>query len=411
MKKKLNILFISSDKFPPFRVDVVDLFAKELTSRNHNIDWILKSEKDCDSNYQTTWLNSTVWVGKTDNGSSLLSRLRKHMFSILNDLKLYKLSKQNPYNIIQVKDKFIAALFAIIAKKATKKKFVYWLSFPVPEASLYRFHDKSARYPFLYFIRGNALKFLLYKIICRSADHIFVQSEQMKKDIAAHGIPLKKMTPVPMGVPEENIVDQKNSHNKTVNPNQVIYLGTLNRSRKMDFVLRAFKLALQKKDHCELIFVGDSEDPGDKEFLIEESKKLGIDHAVSFTGLLARDKALEYVEQSAVCLSPFYPTPVLNSTSPTKLIEYMALQKPVIANDHPEQRLVLKESQGGICVPYEEQAFADAIIYLLDNPDIAENMGRMGREYIIKNRTYRTIADQVEQKYLEILENQPGNFQ
>lgn len=405
MKKKLKILFISSDKFPPFRVDVVDLFAKELVSRNHSIEWILQSATDCNHNYKTTWLNSTVWVGKTDNGTSLISRLKKHLYSIKNDFKLYKLSKHNTYDIIQVKDKFISALVAIITKKITGKKFVYWLSFPFPEDSLYRFYDKSARYPLLYFIRGNVLKVLLYKIICRSADHIFVQSEQMKMDITKHGVPLRKMTPIPMGVPEENIVDQKNSHNKTVNPNQVIYLGTLNRSRKMDFVLRAFKLALQKKDYCELIFVGDSEDPGDKEFLIEESKKLGIDHAVSFTGLLARDKALEYVEQSAVCLSPFYPTPVLNSTSPTKLIEYMALQKPVIANDHPEQRLVLKESQGGICVPYEEQAFANAIIYLLDNPDIAKNMGRMGREYIIKNRTYRTIADQVEQKYFEILEN------
>ncbi len=405
MKKELKILFISSDKFPPFRVDVVDLFAKELASRNHNIEWILQSEEDCDHDYKTTWLNnSTVWVGRTDNGSSLLSRIKKHFYSIINDFKLYKLSKCNQYNVIQVKDKFISALVAIIARKITGKKFIYWLSFPFPEASLYRYEDNSARYPFLYFIRGNALKFLLYKIICRFADHIFVQSEQMKKDIAQYGIPLEKMTPVPMGVPERNIVEKDSNTNEIMDKNQVIYLGTLNRSRKMDFVLRAFKLALQERKHCKLIFVGDSEDPKDKEFLIEESKRLGIDHAVSFTGLLARDKALEYVKQSAICLSPFYPTPILNSTSPTKLIEYMALQKPVIANDHPEQRLVLEESQGGICVPYEEQAFADAIVYLLDHPDIAENMGRMGREYIVKNRTYSTIADQVEQKYFEILE-------
>ncbi len=401
--KKLDILFISSDEFPPFRVDVVELFAKELASRGHNIDWILQSEKSCDSNYKATWLNSTVWVGKKDNGSSFFSRLKKHIYSFLNDLRLYRLARQNPYNIIQVKDKFVAAIVAIIAKKVTGKKFVYWLSFPIPEALLYRYEDGSARYPLLYLIRGNILKFMLYRIICRFADHIFVQSEQMKKDIAVHGIPSEKMTPVPMGVPLSDVTEQKDNSHKT-DPNQIIYLGTLNRSRKIDFVLRAFKLALKERNDCKLIFVGDSEDPYDKQFLIDEAKRLGISHAVNFTGLLPRDKALEYVERSAVCLSPFYPTPVLNSTSPTKLIEYMSLQKPVIANDHPEQNLVISESKGGICVPYEEQAFADAMIYLIDNPDKAKDMGIKGREYILKNRTYNKIADMVEQKFFEILQ-------
>jgi hypothetical protein len=44
--KKLKFLFISSDKFPPFRPDVAVLFVKELSRRGHQIDFLLQAEAD-----------------------------------------------------------------------------------------------------------------------------------------------------------------------------------------------------------------------------------------------------------------------------------------------------------------------------------------------------------------------------
>ena len=76
--------------------------------------------------------------------------------------------------------------------------------------------------------------------------------------------------------------------------------------------------------------------------------------------------------------------------------------KAVVANDHPEQRIVISESKAGICVPYEEAAFAEAILYLLKNPDVAKQMGIRGRRYIEKNRNYEQTADMVETKLLEL---------
>ena len=179
----MSILFVSSDKYPPFRVDSTVLIGKEMVARGHNIDWILQSQDPCDASYQTKWSGCNVWVGKTDNGVSINNRLRKHYYSILHQLKIVRLARENKYDFIQIKNKFIVALAAIMVSKLYKTKFIYWLSFPFPEASLYRAKDGTARYPFLYLIRGYAFKFLLYKIIMPAADHVFVQSEQMKKDI------------------------------------------------------------------------------------------------------------------------------------------------------------------------------------------------------------------------------------
>lgn len=401
---KLKFLFVSADKYPPFRVDIIKLFAQELLGRGLTIDWILQAEENCTRSHQTSWTDSRVWVGKTDDGFTRLARLRKHLFSIGHDLLMFKLLKSEQYDFVQVKDKYIAALFAIIAARRNKTRFVYWSSYPFPEASLYEAKVGTARYPVFWFIRGMVLEVILYRIITKHADHIFVQSEQMKKDFIKKGVAAHKLTSVPMGfTPEDfNKLDSIEIPQMPKFSQSVVYLGTLIRARKLDFVVRVFAKVLKQVPDATLHFVGAGEDLEDEQLLQQESARLNINHAVFFTGFLPQREAIAQVQSASVCVSPFYPTPILNSTSPTKLIEYMALGKAVVANDHPEQRLVLEESLGGICVPWEEEAFAAALVELLNNPDKAQEMGESGRRYVNQYRTYHHIADKVEAEYLRI---------
>jgi glycosyltransferase involved in cell wall biosynthesis len=139
--------------------------------------------------------------------------------------------------------------------------------------------------------------------------------------------------------------------------------------------------------------------------LWEEAKRLEIQDAVVITGFLPRHEAWDFVRRADVCVSPFFPTPILNSTSPTKLIEYMAMGKAVVANEHPEQRTVLAESGAGLCVPYEEDAFSEAILYLLDHPQEAEEMGNRGRAYVESRRDYEFIAEMVHSRLCDLLEH------
>ena len=399
--KRFKILILAEDKFPPFRVDVATLFGKELPTLGYSIDWILQSDAQCSSSYTTKWSDCDVWVGKTDLGTSRLSRLKKHFFELLNDMKMFKLISLKDYDFIQVKDKFLSALPAIIAAKKTRAKFIFWLSYPFPEASIYESQTGVARYPLLYLIRGYFLKFLLYKIILPNAHHIFAQSAQMKKDIIAWGIPAEKITPVPMGVELKKIPFNSIS-NTTREEKRVLYLGTLKKVRKIDFLIRVFAKVLQDVPDAKLYLVGGGEYPGDEQMIKDEIDRLEVKDSVNMTGFLPMDEAWEYVKKANVCVSPFYPTFILNSTSPTKLVEYMAIGKAVIANDHPEQKLVIAESNGGICVRYDELEFAEAIILLLNNPDKADKMGKNGRKYVEEHRAYNAIASSVNQVYQEI---------
>ena len=402
---KVKLLFLAADKFPPFRVDVAVLFAQELAGRGYDIDWLLQSEKDCPRPYETRWQSGKVWVGATNNGSSRWRRFKKHLLDISNDLKIFKLVRQKDYHCILVRDKFISAFLAIVATRNKKTKFIYWLSYPFPEASIYKTQNGLARYPLFYFIRGWLFKFLLYRVIMPTADHVFVQSQQMKKNVIANGVLPEKLTPVPLGVEIGNVPIRKSvkALDRKSEKKRIVYIGTLTRVRRMDFLVRVFSLVRKQVPEAELYLAGCGDDPIDEQIIINEANRLGVADAVVITGLISLATTRKYVQSANICVSPFYPTFILNSTSPTKLIEYMAMGKAVVANDHPEQTQVLRDSCGGLCTPYREEAFAAAVVELLQDPEKAAIMGQNGRKYVEQYRIYPVIADMVEQQFRRIL--------
>jgi glycosyltransferase involved in cell wall biosynthesis len=81
----------------------------------------------------------------------------------------------------------------------------------------------------------------------------------------------------------------------------------------------------------------------------------------------------------------------------------MALGKAVVANRHPEQTSVLHRSGGGLLCDWVETEFADALVFLLTNPEIAESMGRAGRRFVEQQRTHSAMMDLVVSRYRESL--------
>ena len=353
--------------------------------------------------YITRWGGGVAYVGSTDLGFSRLARVRKHIRGLANEFRMLTIVRRRNYDILQVKDLFLTAIIGLIAARLGQARFVYWLSYPLPEESLLKSRDGSARYRLFYLVRGKFFQFLLYRVIMPQADHVFVQSEQMKRDVIDMGVAREKLTAVPMGISMNELPAVPKAGASNESPPTVVYLGTLIKIRRMDFLIRSFSLVVEKMPEAHLLVIGAGDDPGDLEDLKILGRELGVSESIKFTGFLEIKKAWQMVANARVAVSPFYPTPILNSTSPTKLVEYLAIGKPVVANDHPEQRLVLEQSGGGLCVRYDEQEFANAILHLLRNPDLAERMGQAGRDYVMSHRDYTKIADRVEKKYREIV--------
>jgi glycosyltransferase involved in cell wall biosynthesis len=139
--------------------------------------------------------------------------------------------------------------------------------------------------------------------------------------------------------------------------------------------------------------------PDDEQLLHREAERLGISRNIAITGWLTMPDAWQHVRRASVCVSPYDPVPILRSTSPTKLIEYMALGKAVVGNDHPEQAEVLHESGGGIVCGWDEREFAAAIVELLKDPQRCGHMGAAGRRYVAEHRTHWAMVELVCNRY------------
>ena len=400
----MRMLYIVEDRFPPFRADVVELFAKQMPARGHQINWLMQRGSDVSSlSSPTNWIGNTVYLMPRSGQKGLLGRILNNLQSMLGDFMILPLAFKGQYDVIQVRDKFFTCLIAWLAARLTGARFIYWMSYPFSESKLYEAYNGLVPYRHLVWLKGVIIGSLLYRVILPLADHVFVQSERMKEDVAKKGIPSIKMTPVPMGIR----TDQVGSAEDAIAPNTrapvLLYLGTLIQLRQLEMLVRVLQRVRLRYPATRLIYVGDGELPSDRQAVEEEASRLGLSTAVTITGFLPMEQAWELVKCADICFSPFYPVPVLLSTSPTKLIEYMAMAKCIVANEHPEQCQIMKASGIGHCIPWGEQFFADEICDLLDDPERARMMAAKGPEWVQTHRTYDIIADLVELKYQELL--------
>jgi glycosyltransferase involved in cell wall biosynthesis len=147
---------------------------------------------------------------------------------------------------------------------------------------------------------------------------------------------------------------------------------------------------------------GDTPDEAHREWLKTEAGRLGLGEDIVWTGWVARDDAWNYVRAAEIALSPIPRGDVLDTSSPTKAIEYMALGVPVVCNDNPDQKLVIEGSGAGICVRLDAAEFADAVISLLQDDTRRLDMGRRGPAYVQAHRSYARLAKDVASVYEKV---------
>jgi glycosyltransferase involved in cell wall biosynthesis len=134
-----------------------------------------------------------------------------------------------------------------------------------------------------------------------------------------------------------------------------------------------------------------------------EIVKRGLEDHVLLTGWLPQRTALGYAVRAEVGLSPIPRGTLFDVSSPTKLVEYLALGIPSVANDIPDQQLVIEQSGAGLCVPMEAHAFATATLQLLKDPEQARQFGMRGPAYVKSHRTYDILGRNVARTYKKIL--------
>ncbi len=402
-QKTIRILMATAESFPTHRADVRCLFGDYLPKMGIYSDVLAISEQEVES--LPLWEAGDKIILPIKGGA-----LKRNLYSFLYFVRQLCKLPLTQYDAVQVRDMPVVASLALLFGWWRKVPVIYWMSYPIPDGQIALARERklsSGLLKFLYpFIAGHVGKVLLYRFVLSRCRHNFVQSDVMKRDLVALGIDPDKLTPVPMGVDLAALqrfkpapINVRNTENGIV----LVYLGILERVRQIPKLFETLQLVQEKYPDTKLILAGDTPDIDYRDWLLEQVRHLGLQDSVVWTGWLDTETAWNYVLGADIALSPYPRGYLLDSASPTKVVEYMALGLPTIANDQPDQQFVLEASGAGIAVEYQPHIWAQEILNLIENKELRVGMAKAGPVWIAENRSYQGIAARVAEVYQRVL--------
>jgi glycosyltransferase involved in cell wall biosynthesis len=158
------------------------------------------------------------------------------------------------------------------------------------------------------------------------------------------------------------------------------YLGVMGPQDGIDYALRAVKRLRDDfgRDDVYCIFMG----AGDAyDAMVALSKELGIDDLVEFPGRVPDEFLQRCLSTADVCLSPDPLNPLNDISTMNKVLEFMAMGRPIVSFDLVEARV--SAGDAAVYVPAnDELAFAEAIDALLNDPLRRQEMGEVGLQRV-----------------------------
>ncbi|HWH96179.1 MAG TPA: glycosyltransferase family 4 protein [Baekduia sp.] len=161
-------------------------------------------------------------------------------------------------------------------------------------------------------------------------------------------------------------------------PFLLAYAGVMGRQDGIGHALAALAALWRRRQDWHAVLVGDGEVLPAMRALARE---LGIGDAVTFPGWLPNDGVLRVLSTADVCLAPDPPSPANDASTMIKIMEYMALARPIVSFDLPESRVSAGQA-ARFASGDDVELFARRIDELLDDPAARVSLGEAGRRRI-----------------------------
>lgn len=239
-----------------------------------------------------------------------------------------------------------------------------------------------------------------------NAKNIISVTEQLKKYISnKYNLSREKVVVLENGV-NTNLLKPLNKLKCQMklklskNYHYLCFVGNLTPWQGMDYIIKAMPKILKENKKTKLIIVGEGVERNKLENL---AKELNIQKNILFIGSVLQKNVPEYINSSDICVAPFCKN-IRNSASGIsafKIYEYASCSKPIISTNLLGIADFLNKNKCGLLVePSNSKDLADAIIKLLNNPKLAEEMGKNGRKTILNGYSWKNVAEKT-QKVIE----------
>ena len=243
-----------------------------------------------------------------------------------------------------------------------------------------------------------------------AADVVVVVSKAMRDELIGQGIDSEKILVNPNGVnPDRYRPDVDGTavrrryglEGKTV----LGFIGTFGRWHGAEVLAQAFGELLrahpQYRDVVRLLMIGDGVMMPEVKRRLAES---GAEKNTVLTGLIPQEQGPEHLAACDILVSPHVPNP--DGTpffgSPTKLFEYMAMGKGIVASDLDQIGEVLRHDTTALLVkPSDVKALCEGMILLIEDKPRRERLGQNARADVVSRHTWEAHTGRIIDKLAE----------
>jgi colanic acid biosynthesis glycosyl transferase WcaI len=181
----------------------------------------------------------------------------------------------------------------------------------------------------------------------------------------------------------------------------VSYIGTMGNAHRLGTLLEAASTLRQNYPEVQFLLIGEG---AEKEAIKNAAEAQGLTN-VQFLDQQPREKIPAFISASDACLVLLKKTEVFKTVIPTKMLEFMSCERPLILGVDGHARHIVEDAEAGLVIePENAQALADAIAQLSRNRELGRTLGKKGRGYILKNFSRAQTAE----KYIQVLRELAG---
>ncbi|MGA7824988.1 MAG: glycosyltransferase family 4 protein, partial [Steroidobacteraceae bacterium] len=158
------------------------------------------------------------------------------------------------------------------------------------------------------------------------------------------------------------------------------YVGVIGKQEGLDLLLEAvaYMRRTLHRDDVHFVIVGDGTELA---AIVEQCRALALDDCVEFTGRIPDAALWEIISTADVCVNPDRANDMNDKSTMNKILEYMALGKPIVQFDLTEGRFSAGEASL-YARPNDIADFASKLCELLDDPRRRTTMGAIGRQRV-----------------------------
>ena len=242
----------------------------------------------------------------------------------------------------------------------------------------------------------------------KRADLVVTISKVLQEELIARGISSNRIVYYPNCI-DPNIFNSKHFTDYQKNrlrdqykidrgAKLVTFVGTFGSWHGAEVLAKAIGLLVRNqkdlmlKENVHFMFVGDGLRMSETKKIIENT---GSDRFVTFTGLVPQNEAPIYLASSTIFISPHVPN-TDGSTffgSPTKLFEYMAMGKAIVASNLGQIGEILQPSLSSKSLPLKSPEHGSCEISILCEPGCPKDLARVIEFLVVRGDWTEVLGD------------------